>query len=425
MKIFYAAQISNFTIKDGEQKFILSTDACMNLCVGIISNILDRKSNYKFLIAVPDINLVADYTDYYDLFERKYHNNLQFIQYCSPIGPVDTRFHFDFLFLKEMGREFKDVNVMINDQNTLTKNWNALFYALGLLNIPIVSTNYYLDSPLSSKVPSKITYFERMMESLNNSNLTAFQCEASKKEALDAYNYFYRSQTLRGASTTWNTGVWVKEIEKHKTTNRYAVPVIYFGNRISDSANRYNNYHTFAEAVGILFRKYKPTKVFNCIMLNPTKKVTDAQLQLIAKLSNGNVIVHENDKSWTREDYIRFINAAHISCNLFTNEVHGGVTHAEAMAAGNIVIMPRINNYAFKFRGISEDKYPFFCRLKRDKQLDAESIADKMNLALETIYNGQFKSYSLLCKKLAYQFESYENASIKIIKDLNSLVKGK
>ena len=176
MRIFYAAQISNFTIKNGKQRFVLSTDACMNLCVGIISSMIDHKKNYKFLVAVPSIKLAMDYKNYYDLFEKKYHKNIKFIEFPSPIGPINTRYHFDFLWWKKNGQYFNDIDVMINDQNTLTKNWNALFHDLKL-NIPIASTNYFLDSPISKKVPEKITYFERMMESLNNSNVTAISMQ--------------------------------------------------------------------------------------------------------------------------------------------------------------------------------------------------------------------------------------------------------
>ena len=76
--------------------------------------------------------------------------------------------------------------------------------------------------------------------------LQQFQCSASMTEALDAYYSFYRRDAgLRGKSTVWNTGVWRKEVTKFSNEKKFKIPTVYFGNRISDSANRYNNYHKF------------------------------------------------------------------------------------------------------------------------------------------------------------------------------------
>ena len=70
-----------------------------------------------------------------------------------------------------------------------------------------------------------------------------------------------------------------QEIMNYHTNEEYSKPVIYFGNRISDTANRYTNYDSFAEAIGKLS---KITDIeFEAIMLNPTRKVTDKQLNLI------------------------------------------------------------------------------------------------------------------------------------------------
>jgi hypothetical protein len=418
MRIFYSTQISNFTVKDGKEKFILSTDACMNLCVGIVSAIIDRFRKTTFLIAVPSINTVEDYKDYYSLFDKKYHSNIMFIEFDSPIGPVATRYHFDFNFWLSKRDLLRECDVMINDSNTLTKNWNALFQQLQL-NIPIVSTNYFLDTPISKKVHEKIRYFERMMESFNNSDLTAFQCRASMLEGMEAYDLFYKDRKLLGKITVWSTGVWIKEVDKFKDVKRSDDIIVYFGNRITDTANRYNNYHKFAEAVGIA--KEHCGIPFRAIMYNPTRKVTLEQRRLIDSLSDNTVEIIDNDVVWTRDDYLKAIHEARISCNLFTNEVHGGVTHCEAMAAKNIVIMPEINNYAHKYHEDGID-YPFFCALENG-EISASSLAEKIVLAVNAVVdNISFDYWGNLNRDLAYKYESYEVAADRIMNNLGELV---
>ena len=80
-----------------------------------------------------------------------------------PISPITSRYTFDFNNLMQNKQWFSDVDVMINDENTLTKNWNVFFKTIGI-KVPIMSTNYFLDSPLANKVDEKIRYYERQME---------------------------------------------------------------------------------------------------------------------------------------------------------------------------------------------------------------------------------------------------------------------
>lgn len=420
MKVFYATQISN---NDGKN-FILSTDACMNICIGIISEILENDSNISFLIAIPDIRLSKEYWTYYSMFEQKYHSRITFIEFDSPVGPSNTRYHFDYIFWKKQYNLLKECDVMINDQNTLTKNWNTLFYELKL-NIPIVSTNYFMDTPVSKKVSEQITYFERQMESFNNSNLTAFQSKENERESLDAYDTFYKNRNLIKKTTSWNIGVWAKEVLKYSSVSKFDETTIYFGNRISDSANRYNNYHKFAEAVGLA--KSKTNIPFKAIMLNPTRKVTEEQLSLINTLSNNTVEVLPNNLNWSREDYLTFINRARVSCNLFTNEVHGGVTHCEALIAGNITIMPKVNNYWYKFKHSNNTNYPFFCEVNESNEIEVNSLSECIIKAVEIINtnNTEYTNYSSLCKKIGYDYESYEKSAHIIINDLKELIKNK
>lgn len=422
-KIFYAVQVSNFTkTPDGQTKWLLRNDACTNIAIGIVSTILERYPNdYEFLIKLPSASDTSDVNELRELFKEKYINRIQFFRDEIPHSPVTSRFHFDLIRLQKQKELFSTIDVMINDENTLTKNWRVLFDSLGL-NIPIISTNYFLDSPIAKKVPEKIRYYERQMESFINSDIAAFQCEAGRVEAMEAYDHLYKSRDVLAPQSVWGIGAHYAEISEYHTKNRFKIPTIYFGNRISDTANRYTNYDSFAEAMGILSKL--TDKPFKAIMLNPTRKVTKEQLDLIDKLSNGVVEVMSNEEKFTRQQYLEFINHAHISCNLFVTEVHGGVTHCEAMMAKNMVVMPKVNNYMHKMNKAGFPDYELFVELDKNNphKPNVHDIALKCKLALDSIGTMNEEYLRETCHNVGFEYESYERACDRIVSDIEELV---
>lgn len=423
IKVFYAVQVSNFTNTSSGPKWLLRNDACTNLAVGIISALLDKYDNLSFLIKLPEANTTIDVENLYEFFDRKYWDKVKFLRdETIPISPVTSRFNFDMSFFKSHKHLFETVDVMINDENTLTKNWNVFFNSIGV-NIPIISTNYFLDSPIANKVPEKIRYYERQMESFINSDIAAFQCEAGRIEAMEAYDVLYKSRNPLAKQSVWGVGCHATEIKKHHTSDRFDIPTIYFGNRISDTANKYTNYDSFAEAIGILSKK-RGVKDFRAVMLNPTRKATPEQLKLIDELSNGKVEVLPNDKAFTREEYLTFINKAHISANLFVTEVHGGVTHCEALLSNNQVVMPKVNNYWHKFKNAGHEDYPLFIKVdsKQKHKPHTGDLANKLKLALDNLGTAEESRITQLCYNVGYDFESYESAAERIYNDIKSLV---
>jgi hypothetical protein len=421
-KVFYAVQVSNFTKKNGEDKWLLRNDACMNIAIGIISSILERYSEeFEFLVKLPFESSCDDLTDLKHLFDSKYLNSIEFYREEVPVSPVTSRFNFDFNFHLQNQSVFSDVDIMINDENTLTKNWRVFFRHIGK-DIPIISTNYFMDSPISPKSDSKVRYYERQMESLMASDMFSYPVQSALNEALEAYDFMFRDRKWLGLSTVWNIGAFYKEVAKGHTKKRTDKVRIYFGNRITDTAGRYTNWHLFAEAIGHLSKNYDPN-LFEAVMLNPTKKVTDSQLAEIKELSNGHVHVIPNDSDFGREDYIKFINESHISCNLFTNEVHGGLTHVEAMMAGNIMVAPSLNDYVHKYIDSgNSDRYPFLIDTV-DKQIDMGSFVGCLVRAVDAaLSEGAMEFYSDMNKDLAYRYASYENSCEIIVNDLRSLI---
>lgn len=422
IKVFYAVQVSNFTKINGIERWILRNDACTNIMVGVVSTILEKyPEEFEFLIKLPPVEETTDTETLKDLFDSKYHDKISFLIDSIPISPVNSRFNFDFNGYLKHKDILSTIDVMINDENTLTKNWNVLFNHLGL-KIPIISTNYFLDSPIAKKVPEKIRYYERQMESFINSNISAFQCEAGRIEAMEAFDLIYKHRSILSTQSVWGIGAHYREISKYHTEDKFEVPTIYFGNRISDTANRYTNYDSFAEAIGILSKM--TNKPFRAVMLNPTRKVTREQLDLINKLSNGKAEVLSNEEKFTREDYLTFINKSHISCNLFVTEVHGGVTHCEALMAGNMVVMPRVNNYWHKFKKAGLETYPLFCNVSEEGTKPcSHDLATKINVALDFIGTNDEIMIRKTCQDVGYKYESYESACDRVVEDIKSLVR--
>jgi len=424
-KIFYAVQVSNYTNTDIGPRWLLRNDACTNIAVGIISTLLDQNDHYEFLIKLPEEKDCLDCDNLFELFKSKYHDRITFYRENIPISPVTSRYTFDFNTLINNQQWFKEIDVMINDENTLTKNWNVFFKTIGM-NVPIMSTNYFLDSPIANKVDQKIRYYERQMESFINSDIAVFQCEAGKNEAMEAYDMLFKSRDHIKQTSVWGVGCHAQEIIDYHTNEEFDIPTIYFGNRISDTANRYTNYDSFAEAIGKLSKITKHP--FKAVMLNPTRKVTESQLNEIDKLSNGHVEVMSNNEKFTRKDYLEFINRAHISVNLFVTEVHGGVTHCEAMLAQNVLVVPNVNNYKSKFTKpkLNYD-YPFLVDVDKEQthKPDTTQIAEKLNDLLECYHvdRESFNMFGNVCYDLAYKYESYESACGRISNDIESLLK--
>ena len=424
MKIFYAVQVSNFTTRNGSPRWLLRNDACTNIMIGIVSTTLDLKPDWKFLIKLPHPNTTEDVSSLYELFDKKYHENIEFYVENVPVSPVTSRFNFDFNYHTSLihTEMLSDVDVMINDENTLTKNWRVLFEYLGL-DIPIVSTNYFMDSPISSKTKNiKSRYYERQMESLISADVFSFPVQSALDEAMEAYDYFFRDRSVLAKPTVWHVGAYYGEIKKDAVPQDVknmpisnTVPTVYFGNRISESANRYTNWHLFAEAIGRLPKEM----AFKAVMLNPTKKCSPEILKEINERSKGRVHVIPNDSDFSREDYRKFINNADITCNLFTNEVHGGLTHIEGMMAQNILVAPAVNDYKYKFEN-ENIRYPYLIK-STEKEIDMDDFVDKLMLAIYKCKHEDGVRWKETCRDVAIKYESFENSALKIIEDLEYL----
>lgn len=423
MKIFYATQVSNTTLTAQGPKWLLRNDACFNIMKGLVISVLKIRPTWKFMIKVPILADVHDVENYFDLFPDRYKDNLTFLQVATPLSPIDSRFNFDFIGIKnKLIVQDVEFDVMINDESTLTKNWRVLFNSLDM-DIPIISTNYFFDNIFEApKVPDNIRYFDRQIESLFCADGVAFSCEATKREALDARDIAFRKKFLTRKiflETIWIAGCSAAEIlDRTIKPMTFPEPVFYFGNRITDSAQRYTNWDDYAAGIGKLFMdKSIDVASYDAIMLDPTKKVTQQQKNEINALSKFKVLFEH----FSRPEYIRFIRGQHISCNLFINERYGGNTCAEAMLAGNLVIMPKVHNYKDRMSKVFD--YPLWVKHNGSK-IDRNDLAKKMKLALQMCKTGEDKKWRSLLKTIARK-DTYEGTASVLIKDINAIVKMK
>ena len=429
MKILYNVQVSNTTVdEEGNFKWLLRNDACFNIAMGISECLLNLDEDLEITLKLPRLEDVYDIEDYLELPLFKNNYNFHIYEDKIPISPVTSRFHFNMYQHSKHINFFKQFDCIINDENTLTKNWRTFFNMIVKKDIPIISTNYFLDSPIAKKVPEKIRYYERQMESFINSDIVAFQCTDSKREALEACSLLYNEDVIKmieAKSSVWGVGVHAKEIKEYNTDISSKIPIIYFGNRITESVNRYTNWHIYSEAIGEI-SNYCDIP-FEAWILNPTRKITDEQRKEIMEKSDYQMSMIENDTVFTRENYLEFINKADIGVSLFTTEVHGGVTHCEALLAENILISPKINNYKKKFEGWD---YPFLCDYDKSNPNKIPVVASLVNKIVKALEiwqndNNKFKYYQKMCKMIGYETESYEKASERIMDDIKKVTEGK
>lgn len=412
--VLYIVQVSNTTIVDGRTEWYLSSDACFNIAVGLIKCVLDKTTDVQFIVKVPT---VID-AGFYPRVFAGYLDRVKFVGEDIPKSPVNSRFNFDFNYWVKCPA-LKDVDCVINDENTLTCNWRALFQAIGKPEVPIISTNYFLDADDSIRATPEIRYWYRQLESFLLSDIAAFQCIPTYEAACTAARKTLKEFDLRNKWTVWNVGAHYAEIQKVAKAPRNSRFTIYFGNRITETSDRYTNWHIFAEAIGI-FAHMQPDADFAARLLNPTGKATPQQVLDVMRLSRGYATVLE--KPFSRQEYLNFITQSHVSCNLFTTEVHGGVTSIEAMMAGNITVCPRVNNYEYNIATLGEwDRYPYFCSLdagqSQPTRPSASSIAGCINKAYEVWASGsgEFEAITARIKNIAYETSSYELAADKVL----------
>jgi hypothetical protein len=406
MNILYIVQPSN---NDGE-KWILQKDACFNIMRGIIQSFKNMYPDDSHIIVLPNSKQVND-INFYSL--DLWNDNIEYKEIDYPVHSVLAKYHLDF---NELARilppsVFDRVDIIINDMNTIVPALNAYMKFHVGKHIPIVSTNYFYDSISDKKIDNKYRYILRQMEALVMSDGLAFVCDEAQKQMFDDLRFMNIHQVfdktfehLRQNSISLNIGGSYKEINEYKIQDTMREPIVYFANRITETVDRYTNWHVFAEAIGCI-ELYSNVK-FEAFMTNPNNKASKKQIEEINRLSKGKIKLLD----LSREKYLEKINKASVSVNLFEREVFGGNSHVEALMAGNFVIMPYVNHYQSHF----ERYYSGYL-----SKIDPHEIAQKIVFGLT---QGRFFDREIF-RCIGYK-NSYENCADDFYLFLHAISKG-
>lgn len=391
-------------ITNNGRSYLPESDPCYHIAVNMIK-LMQNEFDFSVLLPPTAGDILPDFPIGVHV---QYHK--------KPIHYAYQRFHFDFQQSQQIIRNFnnrKDVqpiSIMMSDDNTHVANWRAVFHSLGV-QPKIVSLTPFVDYPNSRKVEKTLSYHIRQMESFKLSDAVAFQSYFNLHEAIsmdfDMCEPAAIAEHHKNNYLVWPWGYSQKEIDRYKMSERrYTKPTVYFTNRITDNANRYNNYHKFAMAV----KHVRNDGQF--WFTNPTGKATQKQIDDIHEWSGGRAIVNPNSDVMDRVQYMTMVSHAHISMHLFTH-AHRGMSHDEAAAMGKITISTASKTYLEFWNG---KQYPFLVH----ERLDPIEIAEKIDMAIESLGTIQGRQYMTMNQVSAAAY-SYENVSKQVIADLKTL----
>jgi len=311
-----------------------------------------------------------------------------------------SRYEFDMPYWQE---RLKDVDVLITDQSTHIRN-------LKVANpkVTIYMLTPFIDIQKHPKVEEPYRYYLRQTDSM----LVADKVVA--QSGFNAVEYVKQVNQLTGVDISdkiliWPWGYSQEEVDKYKNINSFAVPTIFFPNRITESTDNYH-YREFADAIGMIPEDIAKKAIF--IYRNPTRKVTANQVKTIKKLSKNRADIIPNKEQHTRREYMEFINASHCSVHLCT-KTHRGMSHDESAAMGNITISPNLGSSKEFWAGHKD--YPFLLHKVLDHGIDSKELSRLLILYIDVYYNNQrvVSELSHTSIMLAKQF-SYESVFKKI-----------
>ena len=193
-----------------------------------------------------------------------------------------SRYEFDMPYWQE---RLKDVDVLITDQSTHIRN-------LKVANpkVTIYMLTPFIDIQKHPKVEEPYRYYLRQTDSM----LVADKVVA--QSGFNAVEYVKQVNQLTGVDISdkiliWPWGYSQEEVDKYKNINSFAVPTIFFPNRITESTDNYH-YREFADAIGMIPEDIAKKAIF--IYRNPTRKVTANQVKTIKKLSKNRADIIPN-----------------------------------------------------------------------------------------------------------------------------------
>jgi hypothetical protein len=329
MKILYVLQQS---IYNNEGKWI-SADSNINMMVGMLRELEVLKPDWHFHVLISPIKTFADITSLDMIYKGK---NLTWVEYPFPVNAFTNRYNFN---ARQFGAVLDDVkpDVVWNNICELTRNMKTVARQQKQ-NPKFITSNYWMDCPFigEGKTDEDISYFWRQFDGFECSDLSTFTCESTK----DA---FFKNARLavtephlvkiENRSVIFDFGYSVKEMESGPLV-RGESPIVGFLNRLSGI-----NYTHHDEFIAAMNKIDTECRVF---FSNPSMKANPDEL--ISRIPNHEVLAFK--RTLSRRGYVDMLNTMDISVHLYTLERYGGCAVREAIEAKNIIIAPRVHEYA-------------------------------------------------------------------------------
>jgi hypothetical protein len=346
-KVLYIPFFSQQDKETGE--FILESDSNMHIMRNIVKVLNGFECDVDVALPYePSGIMIGDYN--YKYF-KPFNNN------------VMQRYHFEANDYINLFSEKYDL--IINNTPPVTKNIYATYYYLYKKFPKIVSITHFVDYPSMVKVPDKISYWSRQVDSAEVSNLSVFISSLSKKMFLEESGLDNSDKI-----TVWKMSFSIEEIDLLiNKVEKYPVKTIVFPNRISSTG--YSNHEIFIEAVNILWKKRKD---FQVIFTNTTKYYSKNMI-------NNSIPCAFFVDTEKRKDYLNMLSRSHVAVSLFLNDVHGGLAIRESIYCGCVPVVTNVYDYV----NIVPEDYSYFV------ESDLSNLVEVLDAVLDASYYNEYK----------------------------------
>lgn len=400
VNILYILQQSIYN-KDGKW---LTADSNINMMVGIVNQLTKYNPDLHFYVLIDSIENFADLNSYDEIMKDP---QVHFIPYPFVVDAFLNRQQFDVESFDVIFKHLPHIDIVWSNITEQSRNIKTYLH-YKKYDAKLITCCYWLDTPMigEPKVPEEISYMWRQFDGMECSDLCVFTCESTKKAFFEnAKKVFAKSfiKKIESKSTVWDFGFSETEALQYFTNEKFDKKTILFLNRLSDI-----NYTHHEEFIGAVNRLYEKRQDFQVIFTNPSQKADWEGLKKLVKP----LYIYNEGMPLTREEYFNLLWKADISFHGFTLERMGGCASVESMFCENVVVMPKIFEYAHR----GGQNYPYFC----DNNVSSRSIMQKLNLALDNLNTERTRKHVMRTKQFVLKNSSFERVVFNVQNDIKA-----
>jgi len=380
-------------------KVILSADSNGLVLYGFLK-FFDKDTTVTVIL--PDTDRIYDCDDIvYKTIEEKARFIIDIDMFPNSFA---QRYTFDFVKLYNL-IDLKNYDVLINNEISLTRNWRALQLAQKADKLKIISWFHFVVFPNDLKVDANINYWYRELDGMLVSDAIFFQGKAVKDEVIKYLerNYKNLAKVIRDKCYNVNFVYSYEDIMEHKIKKSYEKIIIIIPNRIS-IATRYSSHDLFIKVLNILAKKYD----FEVWFTNITQSVSTGELKNVCKFKFKNL---SESRVLNRTEYYKKLWEANIVL-VGLQDLHGGASLREAMAAKCLPIMPYMYEYKnlmpktyfgyynFNVNSLKQSLEKTFEFIKKSSREKIENLCTVVSTA--AFKNCSFEKYANVVKRTLY-----------------------